>query len=1126
MTAQRTSHVSSASVHSRSAHFQPKHAEFRNTLQRHVKRLTHATLAVAFLTASTASSATAAEYFVSPSGSSSAPGTRTQPLDLATALSARSVAKPGDTIWVLGGRYVGPFVSYLSGTPNAPIVVRQFPGERATLESAGSNADLLTVYGQWTTFWGLELMGSDPGRLSTQSGPWPTDLRRGGGISAWGPNLKFINLVVHDLAAGMGVWKESVDTEVYGSLFYNNGWQGSDGSHGHGVYTQNATGQRRLRENIAFNQFSTGLHAYGSSVAFLNNITFEGNVAFNNGILGSSGFERDLLLGGGVLAQNPVFRQNFTYGGAQSNMGYGAGCVNGQAVDNYFMGNIPLLLVACTPVMTGNTLISEAAARWGWGALGFRPTDFPQNTYLSQLPTTNVIKVRANAYEPGRGHLIVYNWQRFASVDIDVSALGLAKGQTFEVRDAQNFYGPAIASGTFDGQPVRVAMTGLVLAEPVGTVPVRPQHTPIDFAVFVVLPTTGASTSAPPPVAAPPPAEPQPTAAAPSISPAGGSFTAPVAVTLATTTAGGAIRYTLDGSAPTSASAAYTGPITLSSSATVKAVTFASGATTSALTAAGFVITIPPPTVATPAIAPNGGTFTGQVSVTLSDATPGATIRYTTDGSVPTSNSSIYNGPLKIKTTSVVKAMAFATGATASSVVSASFTATATPPSASGGNVTAPRTAATFVRQDAQTAGNWAGRYGSEGTLIVGDDTRLPEAVKVQGTGNYTFISASSTTEQRALRRTLSAGRIAAVWFSPNGFSVDINLTDGRSHQLAIYLLDWINAGRVERVEVRDADTGALLDTRTASGFTNGVYLVWTVSGHLRLQFVVLGGSDAVMNGLFLDSTTTPVTPAPLPTAAAPTVSPNGGTFTGPVSVTLGTATAGATIRYSLDGTTPTSTSPAYTGPFSVSKTAVLRARTFANGFSDSAETSAAFTIVAPQSNGGSVPPATPGTGATFVKVDSTSQGSWKGVYGADGAMILGDGGTYPSYVQVKAVGPYPYTWASSTSDIRGLQTLSRPGRIASTWYSPNGFSVDLEFTDGREHQFAVYVLDWNNTGRMTRFDVRNASTGALLDSRTVKAFSAGQYLVWRVSGKVRIQLTPAGGSQPDAVMSGMFFDK
>ena len=80
------------------------------------------------------------------------------------------------------------------------------------------------------------------------------------------------------------------------------------------------------------------------------------------------------------------------------------------------------------------------------------------------------------------------------------------------------------------------------------------------------------------------------------------------------------------------------------------------------------------PTVATPTIHPNGATFTDPITVTLSNATSGAEMRYTTDGSTPTTGDTLYSAGFELTVTTTVKAKAWKTDHNPSAVATATFT--------------------------------------------------------------------------------------------------------------------------------------------------------------------------------------------------------------------------------------------------------------------------------------------------------------------------------------------------------------------------------------------------------------------------------------------------------------------
>ena len=84
-----------------------------------------------------------------------------------TALAQPSAVKPGDTIWLRGGTYVGAFRSSLTGSSGKPILLRQYPGERATIDgNYGGNDATLDIRGSNAWYWGFEVTNSDPTRAS------------------------------------------------------------------------------------------------------------------------------------------------------------------------------------------------------------------------------------------------------------------------------------------------------------------------------------------------------------------------------------------------------------------------------------------------------------------------------------------------------------------------------------------------------------------------------------------------------------------------------------------------------------------------------------------------------------------------------------------------------------------------------------------------------------------------------------------------------------------------------------------------------------------------------------------------------------------------------------------------
>jgi hypothetical protein len=166
------------------------------------------------------------------------------------------------------------------------------------------------------------------------------------------------------------------------------------------------------------------------------------------------------------------------------------------------------------------------------------------------------------------------------------------------------------------------------------------------------------------------------TAATPAFSVATGTYTTTQTVTISDATAGATIYYTTNGTAPTTSSTVYSGPITVSSTETLEAIATASGYSTSAVASATYTIT---PPAATPTFNVPAGTYTATQTVTISDATVGATIYYTANGTTPTAGSTVYTGPITVSSTETLEAIATATGYSTSAAATAAYIITIPP---------------------------------------------------------------------------------------------------------------------------------------------------------------------------------------------------------------------------------------------------------------------------------------------------------------------------------------------------------------------------------------------------------------------------------------------------------------
>ncbi len=145
-----------------------------------------------------------------------------------------------------------------------------------------------------------------------------------------------------------------------------------------------------------------------------------------------------------------------------------------------------------------------------------------------------------------------------------------------------------------------------------------------------------------------------PPAPTPVLSLSPGAYLGVQTVTATDAAVGETMYYTTDGTTPTSSSTAYTGPISVASSETLQIVAISQAYGYGYSASAGGLYAI----LTVPAFSLSAGTYSSTQSLTLSVPTPGASIYYTTNGSIPTTSSTLYAGPITVASSEVVNAIA------------------------------------------------------------------------------------------------------------------------------------------------------------------------------------------------------------------------------------------------------------------------------------------------------------------------------------------------------------------------------------------------------------------------------------------------------------------------------------
>ncbi|MGA3008476.1 MAG: chitobiase/beta-hexosaminidase C-terminal domain-containing protein [Opitutaceae bacterium] len=534
----------------------------------------------------------------------------------------------------------------------------------------------------------------------------------------------------------------------------------------------------------------------------------------------------------------------------------------------------------------------------------------------------------------------------------------------------------------------------------------------------------------------------------------------------------------------------------------------------------------PPQQVATPTFSPAGGTYASAQSVAISDSTSGASIRYTTDGSTPSETAgTLYSGPVSIASTTTLKAIAYESGMTDSSVATATYTISL----GGGGSLTG-------------TSGD-----GFHSLAIS------PAAT---GTFTATFDATPSASPENAVVG-LSSG--AATAYGSIACIARFNPTGG--------------------IDAYNGTAYGAAATSYSAGLTYHFRLVVNVTAHTYSVYVTPAGGSELTVGLNyafrssantmtsldhwdLDVNATPAgcsltainlsvggTPPPPQQVATPTFSPAGGTYSTAQSVAISDSTSGASIRYTTDGSTPSETSgTVYSGSVSIASSATLKAIAYESGMTDSSVATATYTISTPPPQQVATPTFSPagGTYSTAQSVaisDSTSGASIR--YTTDGStpsetsgtvysgpVSIGSSATLKAIAYKSGMTDSNIASASYTIALGNNRTLT--GSSGNGWHalaiSPAAtgtFTATFDATPSVSPENAVVGLSsgaataFSKLGCIVRFnpsgdiDAYNGSAYGV----SVISYSAGVSYHFRLVVNVTahtysVYVTPAGGSE------------
>jgi hypothetical protein len=305
---------------------------------------------------------------------------------------------------------------------------------------------------------------------------------------------------------------------------------------------------------------------------------------------------------------------------------------------------------------------------------------------------------------------------------------------------------------------------------------------------------------------------------------------------------------------------------------------------------------------ATPVFGLVAGTYTTAQAVTIADATAGATIYYTTNGTTPTTASTKYTGAIAVDSTETIEAIAVAANSTHSAVAAAAYTINAVTATPVFG-----LSAGTYTTAQAVTIADAT----ADATIYYTINGTTPTTASTKYTGAIS-VTATETLKAIAVAANSTNSAVAAATYTINAVTAT-----------PVFGLAAGTYTTAQAVTIADATAGATIYYTTNGTTPTTASIKYTgairVSSTVTLEAIAVAASHTNSAAAAATYTIIPVPATPVFTLAP-------GTYTTAQTVSITDGTAGATIYYTTNGTTPSTASTKYAGPITVSSTETFEA--------------------------------------------------------------------------------------------------------------------------------------------------------------------------------------------------------